>query len=61
MTMHGIRCLLLLVLAQGVFGQEVDLNVVLMQSTFMLKGPTASGGSTVGTGFLLFRTFACDP
>jgi hypothetical protein len=61
MKMIGIRCVLLLAVTQSALGQDIpDLNVILMQSTFMLKGTTASGGSTMGTGFLLFRTFAAQ-
>jgi hypothetical protein len=61
MAICGIRCLFLLELFQSAFGQETDLNVILMQSTFMVKGSAPSGGSTVGTGFLLFRSFVAQP
>jgi hypothetical protein len=40
--------------------QQFDLNVNLMQTTFLVKGP-AKTGTTMGTAFLLLRPYATQP
>ena len=48
--------LLSLMITPALWAQnDFDLNVALMQSTFMLRGPDARGGTSIGTGFILFR------
>ena len=60
-----MRTLLLLMLClspAGGFAQEPDLNVLLMQTTFLIRGPSkAPGNSTLGTAFLLLRPFSKQP
>jgi hypothetical protein len=41
--------------------QDIDLNVMLMQSTFYVQGPAKAGGTTSGTAFLLLRPFSAQP
>lgn len=44
------------------FSQQPDLNVRLMQTTFLVIGSTKSpGGSTLGTAFLMLRPFSLQP
>jgi hypothetical protein len=53
--MKGLLVLLLAFpFAFPAVGQSPDLNVLLMQSTFMLEG-RAAAGVTLGTGFVLLR------
>jgi hypothetical protein len=41
---------------------QPDLNVILMQNTFLVVGPTKTPGlSTLGTVFLLMRPFSVQP
>jgi hypothetical protein len=42
--------------------QQDDMNVLLMQTTFLVMGPTTKPGiNTFGTAFLLLRPFAAQP
>jgi hypothetical protein len=44
------------------FCQQTDLNVSLMQTTFLVVGPGKNPGeSTLGTAFLLLRPFSVQP
>jgi hypothetical protein len=57
--MRHLLCLLIVLLAVEVVSQETDLNVLLMQSTFFVVGPSKDhpGGTESGTAFLLVRPF----
>src|ERR1035437_4602413 len=55
-------CLVVLLCCVTASSQETDLNVILMQNTFLVAGPTKTPGiSTFGTAFLLMRLFALQP
>lgn len=55
-------CLVILLCCAAALPQETDLNVILMQNTFLVVGPTkTSGVSTFGTAFLLLRPFVLQP
>lgn len=44
------------------FCQQADMNILLMQNTFLVAGSTKTPGlSTFGTAFLLLRPFAAQP
>jgi hypothetical protein len=51
---------LTLLYSSFVFSQDFDLNEVLMQTTFLVKGPSQKG-ETTGTVFFLLRPFASQP
>jgi hypothetical protein len=55
-------CLVVLLCCVAALSQQPDLNVILMQNTFLVVGPTKTPGlSTLGTVFLLLRPFAGQP
>lgn len=55
-------CLAVLLCCVAALSQETDLNVILMQNTFLVAGPTKTPGlSTFGTAFLLLRAFVVQP
>jgi hypothetical protein len=41
--------------------KNIELNTVLMQSTFMIKGPNAQGTQTMGTVFIVGRPIPNQP
>jgi hypothetical protein len=53
--------LLLVFLPALCFSQQLDLNVILMQTTFYVQGSAKKGGTTSGTVFLLIRPFSAQP
>lgn len=58
--MKPLVLLLTLLCSAFVFSQDFDLNEILMQTTFLVKGPSKTG-DTLGTAFLLLRPFASQP
>jgi hypothetical protein len=63
MNRSWLLSILLLCLSSAcAVSQQTDLNVVLMQNTFLAAGPTRTPGiTTFGTVFLLLRPFAAQP
>src|SRR6266481_3871649 len=58
--MKPLVLLLTLVYSAFVFAEDPELNEILMQTTFLVKGPSKTG-QTVGTAFLLLRPLASQP
>ena len=56
-TVSLILALFLFLSGEAAAQDNVELNTILMQSTFMIEGQTAQGQRTVGTTFIMGRPY----